>query len=361
MEAKAVALLDQSVKAYAQTRALSQEVAWDYAFGEETNVGQGSWQWSRPGRARLERTVGERKLLVVGTGEKVFGQWGETVELLQGEAIAETGEILFGSGLSPLGLMMRGINPLRFDVGLGWKSATVTPDGQGVVLVAQPDEAEPPLTTRISFDAQTHLITRAAYEGRTPASPDEPSQPYGGAVTLTARPATFAPDAFDFALPADKTLESLAPPQRYDPKLEVGARPFPLVGQTLDGKTVSLDNYKGKVVLLDFWATWCGPCIEELPTMRATYRKYHDQGFEILGISRDETAEILKEFVAKRDVPWPQVFDDGVGDVPNAANYGVKGIPFTLLIGKDGTIAAKDLRRWHLPLAVEKVLAAPTP
>ncbi len=145
----------------------------------------------------------------------------------------------------------------------------------------------------------------------------------------------------------------------HDPRLKVGAAPFPFTAKTLDGKTVSLDDYKGRVVLLDFWATWCGPCIGEIPETRVVYNKYKAQGFDILGISLDDETmqRNLPIFLEQKEMPWPQVFDGKGWKNEVAQLYGVKAIPFTVLIGRDGNIAAMDLRGPGLEPAVRTALA----
>src|SRR5690348_6203311 len=72
----------------------------------------------------------------------------------------------------------------------------------------------------------------------------------------------------------------------------------------VDGKPLSIAGYKGKVVLLDFWATWCGPCVMELPNVLKTYEKHHDQGFEIIGVSLDQEEERLRNFLKQKNVTW---------------------------------------------------------
>ncbi len=149
------------------------------------------------------------------------------------------------------------------------------------------------------------------------------------------------------------------PPPAYDTALKRDAAPFDFKAKDLNGKSVSLKTYKGKVLLLDFWATWCGPCLAELPKLRKVYEKYKDQGFDILGISLDGdlTREQFIAFVKKEGMNWRHIYDEQGGKTPLAKQYGVKAIPFTLLIGRDGRIVAVNPRGEKLEPAVQAALA----
>ena len=126
----------------------------------------------------------------------------------------------------------------------------------------------------------------------------------------------------------------------------------------LNGKEVDLAQMKGKVVLVDFWATWCGPCIAELPNVLKAYEEYNDKGFEIIGISLDNAKdeEKLKDFVKDRNMSWAHAFDGKGWGNSLAKKFGITSIPATFLIGKDGKVASSNLRGPALSKAVKKEL-----
>ena len=108
--------------------------------------------------------------------------------------------------------------------------------------------------------------------------------------------------------------------------------------KTLDGKEITLSGLKGKVILLDFWATWCGPCREAIPHLVQLYKAYQDKGFEVIGMSMDKgEGEIVRNFVKSMDIPYPII----LAPEEVAKNYGVTALPTTLFIGKDGKVREK--------------------
>lgn len=125
----------------------------------------------------------------------------------------------------------------------------------------------------------------------------------------------------------------------------------------LAGKSLSVGNYKGKVVLIDFWATWCGPCVGELPNVVKTYEKNHDKGFEIIGVSLDQDEQRLRNFTKEKQMTWPQFFDGKGWGNKLAQKYGIQSIPATFLLNSEGKIIGRDLRGEALEQAVTKALA----
>jgi thiol-disulfide isomerase/thioredoxin len=124
----------------------------------------------------------------------------------------------------------------------------------------------------------------------------------------------------------------------------------------LQGNPLSVAKYKGKLVLVDFWATWCGPCVGELPSVIRAYNKYHADGFEIIGISLDMDEQKLKSFLKTKAITWAQYFDGKGWQNKLAAKYGIQSVPATFLLDGDGKIIGQDLRGEALEEALAKTL-----
>jgi peroxiredoxin len=158
---------------------------------------------------------------------------------------------------------------------------------------------------------------------------------------------------------ADDILEAIKGQRQtmeIQKKLAVGATFPDFEVQDTAGEALSIARFKGKVVLLDFWATWCGPCIQELPNVLETYENHHKNGFEIIGISLDKDEEALTKFVKSKSMTWPQYYDGKGWQNELAQKYGVRSIPATYLIDGEGKIVAKNLRGPALETAVANAL-----
>jgi thiol-disulfide isomerase/thioredoxin len=143
-------------------------------------------------------------------------------------------------------------------------------------------------------------------------------------------------------------------------RLRLPGNTFALQGRTVDGKKFDWTAYQGKVVLVDFWATWCGPCLADLPLILQSYRKYHDRGFEIVGISLDHEREALESFLSANAIPWTTLFSpDPVKrgwEDPIAAHYGLMGIPAAFLVDQNGKVVSISVRGENLDEALAKLL-----
>ena len=365
-DARAVALLDQSIKAYGALDKLSQNfVIVDSENGvvEPRASGSGTLMIQKPNNARLEVKYGDKNWVFVTDGAAITSQMEPTSYQkvdIKDDAIGRVISVIPSAANLPLGTMLSGANPLTAETGMKWQSATLTPkDGlDGVTMMPETPAGRNPVAFRVYLDPKTHLIARVEAGVTMAGKPGEADKTFSNVTTFTPSDAAITPATFQFVpAPGVTLVKQAARPKSYDERLVVGAKPFALGGKTLEGQALSLDSYKGKVVLLDFWATWCGPCIGELPNVKTNYEKYKPQGFDIVGVSLDEEEAALRGFVQEKALPWPQIFDGKGWEAGDAQTYGVRAIPFTLLIGKDGTIAAVNPRGKDLEPAIQAALA----
>ena len=136
-------------------------------------------------------------------------------------------------------------------------------------------------------------------------------------------------------------------------------KPMPIDGMTHDDKKFDIKQYRGKVVLVDFWATWCGPCRAAMPALIELYDELHDEGFEVVGVSLDQDKDALLKYIEENDIEWPNIFDADDSDSDRKAlaeRYSVNAIPATYLLDKEGKVVAKNLHGEKLKEKIEELL-----
>ncbi len=161
-----------------------------------------------------------------------------------------------------------------------------------------------------------------------------------------------------FSASDDKTLAGYgAKMEGIARRLDLPGKEMKLEGTTASGEAFDWKTYRGKVVLVDYWATWCGPCIEELPNVKENYEKYHDKGFEVVAISLDTDFGPLRRFLAQYEIPWVCLFEEGAGtEHPMANYYGVMQIPTTMLVDRGGKVVSVGVRGGELGRQLAKLL-----
>ena len=133
-------------------------------------------------------------------------------------------------------------------------------------------------------------------------------------------------------------------------------KPLDLKFTAVDGAEFDLAKWRGKVVLVDFWATWCGPCRRAMPAVVNTYRNLHAKGFEVVGISLDQNREQMLKFIQANAMPWPQYFDGLGWRNKISTRFGVDGIPTMWLVDKTGRVRTLDAGE-NLEMDAAKLLA----
>lgn len=133
-----------------------------------------------------------------------------------------------------------------------------------------------------------------------------------------------------------------------------------VAGKLLDGTVLDMDAKKGKVVLVEFWATWCHPCVKEMPYVQRLYEAYHEKGLEIVGVSLDKDVDVLKAFLEQRKIPWENMLDTDTEaeGLTMWEYYAAEGIPTMILIGRNGKVISTNARDVELKRLLEEQLGA---
>lgn len=133
-------------------------------------------------------------------------------------------------------------------------------------------------------------------------------------------------------------------------------QPMDIRFNAVDGRDVDVSQMRGKVVLVDFWASWCPPCVREIPVIKSAYETLHGRGFEVVGISLDDDKKELLSMLAKERIEWPQFYDPKGGEHRFAKQFGIEEIPVMWLLDKSGKLRDIDATE-NLREKVEKLLA----
>ncbi len=142
-------------------------------------------------------------------------------------------------------------------------------------------------------------------------------------------------------------------------RLDIVGKPLTLSAAGLSGGSVDVSRYRGKVVLLFFWSTWCQPCTEDLPRMRAIYNENRSRGFEIVGVNLDTTIDPVRPFLAEHDVPWPQIFEPGGLESDPAKQFGIISLPTMFLTDKTGKVTHRNVSVDDLKTLLPELLGKP--
>lgn len=289
------------------------------------------------------------------TGELVWLAW---------DRFLPDGSLLASVAFS---ISYEGSDPLPYQMFLIWSSFTPTilsycrdhyrtgtvelEDGEYLIAVLDEDsdgryDTLENGTLIIDSDGDGNLLTTS--DSHEVFSLDEPFNIHGVVYEV----AEVSPDGtwIEFALSESDVAEKLP--------LLVGFEAPDFTGESADGETLTLSGLRGEIVVLDFWAGWCGPCVFELPTMNRMHRDLAADGVVILGINLDRSEAAFEEAVAEYEIPYAQIFDGSSG--PLADLYRIIGIPMTYVIDPEGIIVARGLTGANLRAAVEGLLETST-
>jgi len=241
------------------------------------------------------------------------------------------------------------------------KAVTAWGDAQESLL------AEPKLTDEDRFELRMAILQRKRFDQRVDAKSQDiererglrelikeyptKDEPYERLLNMAAtspeeKARSMANEVL--ALPVSESVRVKA--EGILRRLDASGKPLDIKFTDLNGKEVDLRQMKGRVVLVDFWATWCGPCVGELPHVKEAYKRFHSRGFEIIGISFDSGYGFdsgkrdLETFVQKNEMPWPQYFDGQAWKNKFGIQYGISSIPTMWLIDKKGNLRERNAR-----------------
>lgn len=324
--------------------------------------------WQKPNNLRVEADNGAGTSLYVSDGAKLWMTMARAPRQYLEKTVSSTRSLMpsvlteTSIDKTTLGMFLLGKDPLRqFGSALQSVEATKVKVGGKIALdrvalvmklLRRKDEG----TATFVIDGKTNLLRSVKISKTVGGAPVTIAETYNN-----RRLKADANDNFEYSIPVGDVRVTKFETLPYDPRLVAGAQPFRIDVNDIDGKLVNLDEYKGKVVILDFWATWCPPCKVDAPRLAALHNKYKDQGLEIIGVNMDYDMLNLRPFAEHYGMTWRQTYDGKGWDNAISNRFGVASIPFTLVIGRDGKIAEPIIAQEVSNLrekAVIKALAA---
>lgn len=349
-------VLSDSAWAFGSMNSLKVRYAARLTLKGRTATLGGLFSFNAPNLLRLETTAKGRTMYSVSNNAKLYQQVSPnqyTVDDAPGmpAAVSAIWAPVPSAAPTVLGPLLLGQSPAGLFEYRKMKVTHRRSGGFDVVRAVPPPGQSGDGTIEMRFGVKDHLLYRI-----------DSTKSTGGGATSTTFSAYQVNQAFPkgtFVFNPGKKLKKLAAtPASQDPteQFKIGSKPPMIVGRDLNGKLRSLNDFKGKIVLVDFWATWCGPCVAELPNVQRLYRQYHSRGFEVLSISLDDKKSDLTNFVKARKIPWTQLYSGKGWKDDNARRYNVRGIPFMILIGVDGRIVAVDPRGEQLEKEVAPLM-----
>jgi thiol-disulfide isomerase/thioredoxin len=145
-------------------------------------------------------------------------------------------------------------------------------------------------------------------------------------------------------------------------RLELLGNKLPLNAKDIDGRTIKTEDYSGKFLLVEFFASWCQPCVAEIPRLKKHYGKYRDKGLEIVSINLDQDRAALDKYMADHTLTWPIIFDGSLAnDEKLQMRFGISSLPSILLLNKEGVVVSLEARGAELDRLMERIFEMPTP
>ena len=248
---------------------------------------------------------------------------------------------------------LAGVNPWRAPFGMAISAlqlgpATTLNHVKVNTIIAIPDD-DPNVKITYLIGQKDHLVRRITMKGKTVDGDEYTTAETHSQIKINQ---PFAAGTFQFHVPAGAPMRDILEEMRGD-TLQKGGHAPNFLALDLHNKKISLKQYKGKVLLLDFWATWCVACRQEMPYIKSLYQKYHSKGLDIVGVSQDLQRPDLRNFVNKHRIPWPQIWDSNSA---LSLNYKIEALPSNVLIAPDGKILAVNQSSLLLDTAIRDAL-----